>query len=321
MIGQVLKRLLRQPAFVAAVVVLAVAAAGLNAAVQFLKLNFQKKPVPLAVYGRPLATLPAELGPWRQVSQDAALDAEVQDVLGTDQYVMREYADERVVGKKTIDKLRDLRAKMLTETDPAALARLEDELNTVYGTMRRDHLDGVVNVALTYYTGMVDTVAHVPDRCVVADGYQPKPSDNDYPTWNIGAPGATNDNSASRTMQVRFMNFEDQTQMRRLPRSVAYFFQVNGQYMASHLDVRRELQDLTQRYGYYAKVELMTLLDDRDRSAAVMSDFLAHAVPEIERILPDWERVQRDAAAAARGGGSADLRAAADRQDAANVGN
>ena len=33
--------------------------------------------------------------------------------------------------------------------------------------------DALVNFAVTYYTGLVDTVAHIPDRCYVADGFEP----------------------------------------------------------------------------------------------------------------------------------------------------
>lgn len=274
----------RRPAFIVAVVLLAISAVGLNSAVGFLQLHFKKLPVPLR---KPLATVPGDLGPWKQVSQDKPLDAEIQDVLGTDQYIFREYADERIVGAKAIQQLRDLQSAMLREGDPAKLKTTESEYQRVYAEMRMSHPDGVVNLALTYYTGMVDTVAHVPDRCVVADGYEPKPSDSDYTDFKISPEG--------RTMQVRFVNYEDQTGARRLPRSIAYFFQVNGDYEASHVLVRTKLQDLRKRYGYYAKVEVMTLLDNRTRSAEVLADFLSHAVPPIESVLPDWDAFNRAA--------------------------
>jgi hypothetical protein len=278
-----LKRAMARPAFVVAVVVLGIAAVGLNAAVGYLQLHFKKQPVPLSVYGKPLATLPAVLGHWRQISFDQALDKEVQDVLGTDQYIFREYADERLVGKDRIENLRDLRSRAMSTSDPAESKRLEDEWARSYSRMRSEHPDAVVNVAMTYYTGMVDTVAHVPDRCVVADGYEPTPADTDYADWTIGPDG--------RKLRVKFVNYEDQTGARRMPRSIAYFFQVNGEYEASHLDVRRKLQNLFQRYGYYAKVEIMTSMSDRHASAKVMTDFLSAAMPEIEQVLPDWQRV------------------------------
>lgn len=272
----------RRPAFLVAVVVLAISAVGLNAAVGFMRLHFKKLPVPLR---QSLATLPRDLGNWKQISQDKPLDADIEHELGTDQYVFREYANERVVGPGAIQQMRDLRAAILRERNPDEAKRMEKDWIRLYSQMRMDHPESVVNLAVTYYTGMVDTVAHVPDRCVVADGYEPKPSDSDYADWKISPEG--------ETMRVRFINYEDQTGARRMPRSIAYFFSVNGDYEASHLDVRRKLQNLMQRHGYYAKVEVMTLLEDRTKSEAVMSDFLSQAVPAVEGVLPDWQAVVR----------------------------
>ncbi|MBA3274127.1 MAG: exosortase-associated EpsI family protein, partial [Chthoniobacterales bacterium] len=234
-----------------------------------------------------LATLPRDLGDWKQISQDKPLDADIEHELGTDQYVFREYADERKVGAATIQQMRDLRAAILRERIEEEAVRMEKDWTRLYSQMRMDHPESVVNLAVTYYTGMVDTVAHVPDRCVVADGYEPKPSDSDYADWKISPAGGT--------MRVRFINYEDQTGARRMPRSIAYFFQVNGDYEASPLDVRRKLQNLLQRHGYYAKVEVMTLLDDRNKSETVMSDFLSQVVPAVEGLLPDWQAVVRGA--------------------------
>ncbi len=31
----------------------------------------------------------------------------------------------------------------------------------------------VINIGVTYYTGMVDTVARIPERCYIADGFEP----------------------------------------------------------------------------------------------------------------------------------------------------
>lgn len=280
LIGRSLKQALKRPAYLVAVIVLGISALGLNASVGFLQLHFKKLPVPLR---QPLATLPRDLGDWKQISQDKPLDADIEHELGTNEYVFREYADERVFGARKIQQLRDLRTAILREKDPKEAERMERNWIQLYSQMRMEHPASVVNLAVTYYTGMVDTVAHVPDRCVVADGYEPKPADSDYAEWGLGASG--------RTMRVRFINYEDQTAARRLPRSIAYFFSVNGDYEASHLEVRRKLQNLLQRHGYYAKVEMMTLLNDREKSADVLSDFLAQALPEVEKLLPDWQAV------------------------------
>ena len=84
-------------AFVAAVVVLCVSALGLNATVSFLQLHFKKRALPLAV--RSLTDsqqgMPAQLGSWLAVSTDQPVDPEIRQVLGTDQYLFRDYVDIR----------------------------------------------------------------------------------------------------------------------------------------------------------------------------------------------------------------------------------
>jgi hypothetical protein len=65
---------------------------------------------------------------------------------------------------------------------------------------------------------------------------------------------------------------------------------VNGHYESDPLGVRASLQNLRERYGYYAKVELMTLLRDKEKVAPVMHGFLNYAMPEIEKCLPDWKK-------------------------------
>jgi hypothetical protein len=66
---------------------------------------------------------------------------------------------------------------------------------------------------------------------------------------------------------------------------------VNGRYEPRSLAVRRTLQHLFERNAYYAKVEVMALLDDPDRAARVLGDFLGAALGDVERALPDWSVV------------------------------
>jgi hypothetical protein len=72
---------------------------------------------------------------------------------------------------------------------------------------------------------------------------------------------------------------------------VAYFFHTNGTFQASPLGVRVKLQDLRERHAYYAKVEVMTLVSNADKSAKVMTDFLSEALPDIYRSMPDWSKI------------------------------
>ncbi|MBC7784191.1 MAG: hypothetical protein H7144_10155, partial [Burkholderiales bacterium] len=149
---------------------------------------------------------------------------------------------------------------------------------------------GRLKFALTYYTGSSDTVPHVPERCFAADGW--KPDKFTVPTWSV----LPRDDKSLRGVEVRMMNFEDQIASRSFrPMQVCYFFQVNGTYEQDPIfGVRKRLQKLTERSAYFAKIELVTGLSDPKSAEPVMQDFLTHAMPDIERVLPDWQKVNAD---------------------------
>lgn len=249
-------------AFVVAVVIMAMAAFGLGAATQFLQLQFRKVAVPLV---KPFETVPQKLGDWVQVSSDQRLEEDIEQTLGTHVYVFRDYVDSRLVGSAKVE---EIIAKSGMERR-RAIAEIEARMPK-----------SVVHFAVTYYTGMVDTVAHVPDRCYIADGYVP--TEYEVKTWKL----APNNNS----VEVRFINFEDATGFTsRVSKSVAYFFQVNGALVSSPIAVRGKLQNLMRADVYYAKIELMTLIHNREESARVLSDFLSQALPEVQKCLPPIE--------------------------------
>lgn len=250
------------PAFIVALVVLGAAALGLNYTVASLKLHFQKLPVSLS---HPLKDIRPRFGHWVQVSRDQPLESDIEHALGTKEYVFRDYVNESIVGAATIASFRDL-------SDRERYERLAE--------IRRDRPDAVVNMAVTYYTGLVDTVPHVPDRCYIADGYEPRERHEE--NWSV----------ADHPVRVSYINFEDQTGFGKQPRSVAYFFNSNGDWLAGPVDVRLRLQNLSERYGYFAKIELMTILPDRDKSREVMQDFLRQALPEVRKVLPRWPVVE-----------------------------
>ena len=260
----------RQPGFLIAVAILALSAVGLNGATEWLHLHFKKQPVEPA---RPLADIPAHLGPWVQVSKDEPLAHDVQDTLGTDRYVMRFYVDSRLVPP---ERLAEFDGKDSHERD---------------GLVQRLQLEqpaAVVKCDVTYYTGMVDTVAHIPERCYEADGYLP--SSTETVALTAGPSFAGND--GGHAVEASFLNFEDQTGAARVTKRVAYFFRVDGQWESDSLGVRRRLQDLRSTHGFYSKVELMMQLGDRDQCVARLSDFVTAALPQIDKCYPDWATVE-----------------------------
>lgn len=259
-------RQLLQPAFIVVAAILLLASLGLNGATQFLQLHFRKLPVPLT---RELTELPEKLGPWVQVSIDTPMDHDVEETLGTKKYVFRDYADTRVLSREELEQFKD--------KTPGQRRELAAQFE-----VRKP--GSVINLALTYYTGLVDTVAHVPERCYTADAYEPTHSD--AVTWE-----AMKDRPGDHS--VRFIVFEDTNQMRQqVAHNVAYTFNCNGQYMSDSIGVRRTLAALRERYGYYMKIEMHTVKASAPQATTAMNDLLGAALPEIEKCLPDWQKLK-----------------------------
>ena len=297
--------------FLLVVGVLLVAAVGLNAAARGLQLVFKKHPVPLRHrLDDAQAGVPRQLGAWVTVQQTSTLDETIQHALGTRDFVFRTYVDSRIAGKDTVDRLVTLGREIegLDEQDKQQFALKRAKQAEWGGTLRRiqaQNPEAVMSLAVTFYTGMVDTVTHIPDVCMVADGYQPKD-----PKKVPVAAGHFPDGSP-RLVEMQFTTFEDQTGHGRVARDVAYLFHCNGGYEPSHVGVRGKLQNLFERHGYYAKVELMTDEPTRvearaaksearnAKSVAAMADLLSVALPQIERCLPDWNEVKGGNAAVA----------------------
>ena len=278
-----LKRLLTQRDFVVACLLLGISAVSLNFVVKYLKVHFRKQPVALRVPLDAPDGIPATIGNWELVTKDPPLNADTEHVLGTNQYINRVYVDRRALDAQTL-------AQMKTMSDP--------ERGAAIGQIEMDHPEAIINLGITYYTGMVDTVAHIPDRCYLADGFEV----THYQTRENQKLGVYPD-GRDRLISFRYLNFEDQTGQGRVSRNVAYLFHVDGHYESSPFAVRGRLENLLEPYGYYAKVELMTvtpsreMLSDADpkalqeKSLASMQDFLTSLLPEVERCLPDWSQV------------------------------
>lgn len=277
------RRVFSQPAFLAAAMLLGVCAATLNTAAAFMKLHFKKQPCAMRVSSLRQG-IPTTLGKWVMVSTDEAIDPEVEQVLGTSQYIFRDYVDSSRVSDEEIKQLKSVPARSRD-------AMIRD--------IQSRHPAAVLRAAITYYTGLVDTVAHVPERCYVADGFEVK-SHDDY-QMTLKHPGGE-----TTAVPFRFVSFQDSSnlgaEVADVSRNVGYVFHCNGAYENDHLAVRARLQNLFEPYGYYAKLELMTAVvpspaarqyaidaNDKDDSKEAMVDFMTQMLPEFEKCMPDWK--------------------------------
>jgi len=247
--------------FLLVTVVLLVAAVGLNTSVTALRLHFKKEPVPMRQSFT--KAMPYVLGTWVRVRDDVP-EPDILAALAAHDFLFCSYVNAAVLGKKA----GDLRKEFATLS--------YEEQGRKLASYQREHPEAVIALGLSYYTGKADTVAHVPERCYIAEGYDPvDPSDED---WTIGG----------RTLPVRYVSFQNQTARAFVPCNVAYFFHVNGGFMSNSLAVRRSLQNLLARYAYYAKVELRCDAPARGAAANAMRELLTAVLPDIEAALPDW---------------------------------
>ncbi len=273
------KRVWSQPGFVIAVVILAFSAVGMNAAIAYLDLWVKKLPARLV---KPLGTIPDRVGNWKQVSIDEPLNADMEEQLATKDYIYRFYVD-------------------ASKLDPATMASFEGksaaERRALVGQIQKSQPELVMYVGVTYYTGKADTVAHIPERCYAADGFDIDTSNSGTVQCDMG-PGRLNQPADHPAVPMRYLKFVDATEGNRPPTQVAYFFFANGHYESDSLRVRQTLENLRHKHAFYSKVELSMV--DRDNAGAlrVMSDFLKSFVPEVEKCYPDFDALEAGKTAA-----------------------
>lgn len=272
-------RALLRPAFVTSMALLLTTALGVTAALHALGIFLTKKPLQ-PPENRQVHKVPTETDNWVMVGPDnATLSAEMVEELGTRNYLMRVYEQKKAEPGK-----------------PKAAVQLH----------------------LAYYTGMIDTVPHVPDRCLTAHGYQPvtlaeelavpldqstwRPDDRTPPGW-IGTPvftGRTGRYSDRPNLRVRLPKGIEDLHMRFSTfegsgeRTVAgYFFMANGGLTPSPEGVRVLAFKLQDDYAYYLKVQTtMSGAVDSAYAAKVSGQLLSELLPEIARCAPDWVEVE-----------------------------
>lgn len=281
----VLSRAGRLPAFGAAAGMLAAAVAGQAGVIQYTGVYLSKLDVPL----RHTFTLefPKLAGDWELLHHDPPLPKDVASELGTKQYFNRYYvnngdglyADEIEV----VEGKRGEYAGGKGQIEPGQLAK----------------------VHIAYYTGMLDAVPHVPDKCWVVAGskmvyrkphtldlyrldYKPDPehgglvlAESEGFDKAVRLPGDTFD-------AIIFSGADIDGNVT----SALYFFLANGQAIASNHEVRFSFS-LNDRYSYYCKVEVMFPgVNDPERIEALAEDLLSDLMPEIMACLPDWTEVK-----------------------------
>ncbi len=170
-------------------------------------------------------------------------------------------------------------------------------------------------IHIAYYTGMIDAVPHVPDRCFVAGGgLQLQALPHNYPL-DLNQSGWRDDPTGRG---YRLVTFADRITGRpvtaRMPIGdfklrtteflcedspdqriyAGYFFIANGRVTPTPEGVRRLAFDLSTKFAYYCKVQLRAGGRDLEAEPFVTqaADLLTELLPELMRCLPDWSEVE-----------------------------
>ena len=178
--------------------------------------------------------------------------------------------------------------------------------------------EGLIQLHIAYYTGMIDQVPHIPDRCMVASGFRRQAAPANYPLelpqvrWKVGDDGVretTFRNSITgRDVPVHLP--EGDFKLRTIefshddyPGTVTYggyFFIANGRVVATPEQVKALAFRRSEEYAYYCKVQFVMQSDDdltAEEYVAEVSDLLTPLLPQIMNCLPDWPEVQARMAA------------------------
>lgn len=263
-------------------------AGGITAYIQVKDVHLQKTPI-YPEDNRQVSSLPTQTPSWRQIGSDEIMGAEIVETLGTQNYVSRHYVRTR-------------------DSDPK---------NPI-----------VIDLHVAYYTGMIDTVPHVPERCFVGGGLQQSESSRVLPlpmptdSWRVDpSVQAQYAGSSGEIYSVRLSNDPKMTdapgQRVRLPRGIGpdspfefrasefinpgrgkiyagYFFVANGGTKANANDVRQLAFNLEDDYAYFLKVQVSgSSFESFDEFSQYSGELLGELIGEIMRCVPDWVEVQR----------------------------
>ena len=266
------------PRAVAAILVFIVGAATLRAAVVQYGVFLEKKTVPLRAS---LDTIPPGLGEWTQFGKEADYSDAIQESLGTNLFIDRNYVndDDSVVG---------------------------------------------MSLHIAYYTGAIDDVPHIPERCWYASGLNQMTDGEVFPlelgqeSWlptklSNEATGEAYRNTQVEhpvtgriqtvnmpigDMEIRVIVFEN-AKNPSIRTVGGYFFIANGRLTPSSFGVRNLAFDWTEEYAYYCKVQFSASyrVENNDDSYLIeyrnsVEELSKELLPQLMRCLPDWSEIE-----------------------------
>ncbi len=267
--------------FIVAAAILAISAGGFHTAVWGLGVVLVKEPVPwpkdVAVDQYRLTSFPFELGRGEDEGR--------YQLIGLDK-IKRDENGNPVKGAVP-EGVHVQREETIGEMDIS-----NHPLNWYYTAVYRDTKSPQVFVLqLTYYTGLLDAVPHVPTACIDAAGDQILSARSRVVSMTI--PEAASPWRTFGVNRVAYARGGDSGRGREM--AEYYVFSMNGEPTADRYYVRGKLTLPWVKYCYYAKIQVAPKLPETslEKMDEACQDFLRCAMPEILRFLPSAEVVRR----------------------------
>ncbi len=171
-----------------------------------------------------------------------------------------------------------------------------------------------LHVHVAYYTGTIDAVPHIPERCWAVGGLEltqnsaPTTLEIDRSKWQ---PSKTEGYFISNVIDPVTADIEAVTMPKgdvvattiefqdpkapRIRQVGGYFFIANGKLESTSYGVRQAAFNLTDRYAYYCKIQITKKGQVQEDDGSLIGPFkeqstqlLSALLPEVMRCLPDW---------------------------------
>lgn len=274
--------------FIVAVVVLGISWGGFKLMTNWLQMVTYKQPVlwPAGVTVNSedfrMTSLPLEMGPFKRL-EDGMLSGEKDG----------QPDGERILTEDILESL-----KIGTSLDES---RVGDRQSNWY--LSRIYVDTSKKskqpfrywlLDITYYTGGLEKVPHIPERCLTASGAQLLGSDSvvfsvdglgaKYEDWQGGL-------KFRRTRYVR----RDENMFREIKAAQFYLFSLNGNPESNWTTVRRQLSMPFGKYAYFAKIQFapMDPTEDDQEILDETEKFVKQFLPYVVRTLPMPEDIKQ----------------------------
>lgn len=280
--------MLLNPAFLTAMLTLGAAGVGIKAGIEHFQIYLKKKPIyaePIGGAERAFRGIPTKTANWERFGLDSLVPPEELEVLGTENYLTRMYVERKAPAGKS---------------------------------------PRMVELHAAYYTGAIDTVPHVVERCLTGAGMTlvggpwtlPLKMDtsdwveqkdcppeyagkvfttrlsNEYSTAGggrrVNLPIGVTPVSPLELRITRYDTAKGQSYF------AGYFFLGNGGWVSSAEQVRLLSFDLRQDYAYYAKVQISSgAVSSPEELAELGASLLSDLFGEVMTCVPDWIKVER----------------------------